>query len=133
MDSHLWKNVHFSTFSTFCFYRLESCFLVIEYKKTHFPGLYCLKKAVGKRANFRPKPSTNPFGKNVNFSTFSTFCFCTLESYFFVLGYHKTHFPGQYCLKKKVGKMANFGPKPWTNPFGKMSIFRLFKLSVFVP
>ena len=34
--------------------------------------------------------------------------------------------------KKKVGKMAIFGPKPWVNPFGKMSIFRLFELVVFI-
>ena len=26
--------------------------------------------------------------------------------------------------------MANFGPKPWTNPFKKISIFRLFQLLV---
>ena len=30
------------------------------------------------------------------------------------------------ALKKKVGKMAIFGPKPVVNPFGKISIFRLF-------
>ena len=34
--------------------------------------------------------------------------------------------------KKKVGKMAIFGPKPWVNPFGKMSIFGLFKLLVYI-
>ena len=34
--------------------------------------------------------------------------------------------------KKKVGKMAIFGPKPKVNPFGKISIFRLYKLSVFI-
>ena len=34
--------------------------------------------------------------------------------------------------KKKVRKMAIFGPKPWVNPFGKMSIFRLFELAVFI-
>ena len=28
--------------------------------------------------------------------------------------------------------MAIFGPKPWVNPFGKMSIFRFFELFVFV-
>ena len=28
--------------------------------------------------------------------------------------------------------MAIFGPKPWVNPFGKMSIFRLFDLLVFI-
>ena len=35
-------------------------------------------------------------------------------------------------LKRKVGKMAIFGPKPWVNPFGKMSIFRLFEVPVFI-
>ena len=66
------------------------------------------------------------------FSTFSTVCFYSLERRFFVLEYRKRHFPGLYCLKKKVGKMAIFGPKPWVNPFGKMSIFRLFELLVFI-
>ena len=28
--------------------------------------------------------------------------------------------------------MAIFGPKAWVNPFGKMSIFRLFELLVFI-
>ena len=28
--------------------------------------------------------------------------------------------------------MAIFGPKPWVNPFGKISIFRLFELPVFI-
>ena len=67
-----------------------------------------------------------------NFSTFSTSCFYSLEKRFFVLEYRKRYFPGVYCLKKKVGKMAIFGPKPWVNPFGKMSIIRLFQLLVFI-
>ena len=59
--------------------------------------------------------------------------FYSLERRFFVLEYHKTHFPGLYCLKKKTGgKMANFGPKQWNNSFRKMSIFRLFQLVVFI-
>ena len=56
----------------------------------------------------------------------------TLERRIFVLEYRKTHFPALYCLKKKVGKMAIFGPKPWVNPFTKMSIFGLFGLLVFI-
>ena len=28
--------------------------------------------------------------------------------------------------------MAIFGPKPWVNPFGRMLIFRVFKLLVFI-
>ena len=34
--------------------------------------------------------------------------------------------------KKKVGKMAIFRPKPWINPFGRMSIFGLLELLVFI-
>ena len=34
--------------------------------------------------------------------------------------------------KKKVGKMAFFGPKPWVILVGKMSIFRFFELLVFI-
>ena len=46
--------------------------------------------------------------------------------------YRKKHFPDLYSLKRKVGKMAIFGPKPRVNPLGKMSIFRLFELFVFI-
>ena len=35
--------------------------------------------------------------------------------------------------KSKVGKMAIIGPKAWVNPFGKMSIFRLFEILLFIP
>ena len=28
--------------------------------------------------------------------------------------------------------MTNFWPKPWSNPFGKMAIFPLFELLVFI-
>ena len=42
------------------------------------------------------------------------------------------HFLAYIALKKKVGKIAIFGPKPWVNTFGKMSIFRLFELLVFI-
>ena len=66
-------------------------------------------------AIFEPKPWVNPFGKNVNFSTVWTSLFYSLERRFFVLEYHKRHFPNLYCLKNKVGKMAIFGPKPWEN------------------
>ena len=34
--------------------------------------------------------------------------------------------------QKKVGKMAIFGPNPWVNHFGKMSIFPLYELLVFI-
>ena len=43
-------------------------------------------------------------GKNFNFSTFWTSCFYIQEKRFFVLEYRKSHFPNQYCLKKKDWK-----------------------------
>ena len=49
-----------------------------------------------------------------------------------VLEYRKRDFRGVYFLKRKVGKMAIFGPKPWINTFEKMSIFQLVKLFVFI-
>ena len=50
---------------------------------------------------------------------------------FLVLEYRERLFAGLYCLKRKVRKMAIFRPKPWVNPFGKMSIFRLCEHFVF--
>ena len=83
-------------------------------------------------AIFGPKPWANPFGKMSIFPLFLTSRFYSLEKRFFVLEYRKRHFPFLYCLKKKLPKMATFGPKPWVNPFGKMSIFRHFQLLVFI-
>ena len=127
-----WKMLVFSTFWTSCFYSLQRRFCVLGYHKRHFPGLNCLKKKVGKIAIFGLKPWVNPFGKMSLFLTFWTSCFYMLERRFFVLEYHKRHFPGLCCDKKKVGKMAIFRPKPWVNPFGKMSFFQLFELFIFI-
>ena len=83
-------------------------------------------------AIFGTEPWVNPFEKKKKFSTFLACCFYRLDSRFFVLEYRKKHFLGLYCLKKKDGKMAIFGPKPWVNPFGKISIFGLFEFFVFI-
>ena len=125
------KNVNFSTFWIFCFYNLERRFFDLEYRKRHFPRLYCLKRKVEKMAIFERKPWVNPL-KNVNFSTFRTFYFYRLENRFLVLEYRKRHFPGLYWLKRKVGKIVISGAKPWVNPFGIISILQLFKVPVFI-
>ena len=83
-------------------------------------------------AIFGTKPWVYAFGKMSIFSNFKTSCFYSLQRRFYVLEYHKRHFPGLNCLKKKVGKMAIFGLKSWVNPFEKKSIFRLFELLVFI-
>ena len=122
----------FRLFELLVFIAYEGVFLVLKYHKRHFLGLHCLKKKVEKMGIFKPKPWVNPFGKMSIFRLFELLVFIAYEGVFLVLEYHKRHFLGLYCLKKKVGKMAIFGPKPWVNPFGKTSIFRLFELLVFI-
>ena len=67
-----------------------------------------------------------------DFFDFLIFFFLQPRKTFIVVQYRKRHLPGLYCLKKKVGKTAIFGPKPWVNHFRKLSIFKLFKLLVFI-
>ena len=61
------------------------------------------------------------FGPNpwVNFSTFSTSCFYSLERRFFVLEYCKRHFPGLQCLKKRSWKNGHFSTKTMGYPLQK--------------
>ena len=115
----------FLSFWNSFFYSLVRRFSVLEYRKIHFLGPYCLKKK-WKDSLFWTKTMRQSLWKSLNFSTFWTSCFYSLERRFFVVEYRKIHFPSLYCLKKKVGTMAIFGPKPRVNLFGKNSIFRLF-------
>ena len=55
MGQPLWKNCNFLTFLTFCFYSLERRFFVVEYRKRHFPGLFCLKKKNWENGQFWTK------------------------------------------------------------------------------
>ena len=50
-------------------YSLERRFSVLEYRKRHFPGLYCLKKRLEKWP-FLDQNHGLPLRKNVNFSSF---------------------------------------------------------------
>ena len=83
-------------------------------------------------AIFGPKPWVYPFGKMSIFRLFGILVFIGQKSVLSFQNIIKDIFLAYIALKKKVGKMAIFGPKPWVNPFGKMSIFRLFELLVFI-
>ena len=85
LDQTLWKNVNFSTFWSFCFYSLEIRFFVVEYRKSHFPCLYCLKKKSWKNGHFFDQNyGFTPLEKS-QFFDFWTSCFYSLEKRFFVL------------------------------------------------
>ena len=60
------------------------------------------------------------------FLPFLNSCFYNLRRLFLFSEYRQTHFPGAVCAKKEDGKTLNFQPKPWTNSFGKIPVFRLF-------
>ena len=73
-----------------------------------------------------------PLWENVNFCSFRSFCFCSLESRFFFLNMVEDILLVLYFPKIKVEKMAIFGAKPWVIPVAKMSIFRRFELFAFI-
>ena len=117
-----------------------------------FQAYIAERKKVGIMGIFGPKLWVNAFGKMSIFRLFKLLVFIaqkdvfsfqnivrdifqafySLERRFFVLEYRKRHFPGLYCLKKNIRKMAIFGPKAWVNPLAKMPIFGLFELFVFI-
>ena len=100
-------------------------------KNTSYLPLLSKKNKLKKWPISEQNHGLTPLEKCQFFDFFLTSCFYCLEMRFIVLEYHKTHFPSLYFLKKK-GKRANFLTIPWVNPFGKMSIFRLFELIGFI-
>ena len=82
--------------------------MVLEYRKRHFPGLYCLKRKVGEMTIFGAKPWVNPFGKMSCFRRFELCVFIAYKGVFLVLEYRKAHFPGLYCIKKMLEKWPFF-------------------------
>ena len=83
-------------------------------------------------AIFGPKPWVNPFGNMSIFRLFELLVFIAQKGVFSLQNIVNDIFLAYIALKKKFGKMAIFGPKPWVNPVGKMSNFPLFELLVFI-
>ena len=67
------------------------------------------------------------------FRFFELVVFITSKGVFSFLNIVNDLFLPIVTKKKKVGKMAFFGSKPWVIPFGKMSIFSFFELLVLIP
>ena len=79
-------------------------------------------------AIFGPEPCVNPFRKMSIFRLFEFLVLMAQKGVFSFENIVKKHFPGLYCLKRTVVKLAIVGLEPWVNPFGKISIFRPFEL-----
>ena len=52
----------FGLFEVLVFIAYNGVFFILEYRKRHFAGLYCLKRKVGKMVIFGQKAWVNPFG-----------------------------------------------------------------------
>ena len=126
------EKAQFFDFSTVCFYRLDRHFFVLEYRKKHCLGLYCLKKKKTEKWQFLDQNHGLTRLEKSQFFDFFNYLFLQDRQAFFSLEYRKKHFLGLYCLPKKDRKMAIFGPKPWVNPFEKISVFGIFELHVFI-
>ena len=128
MGLPVWKNVNFSISWTYWFYSLERRFIVVEYCKRHFPGLYFLKKESGKNGHFWTKTMSKVLWKNDNFLSFWTSCVYSVERRFLVVEYRKRHFAGLYCLKKKSWKLGHF----WDINHGSTSLEKCQFLNIWI-
>ena len=83
-------------------------------------------------AIFGPKPKVNPFRKMSIFRLFELLVFIAQRGVFSFQNIVKDIFLADIAEKKKIGKMAIFGAKPWVNAVGKMLVFRLFEYLAFI-
>ena len=126
------EKFQFFDFFDFLFLYPRKAFFPSRISYRHFPGLYCLKKKFEKWPFLDQNHGLTRLQK-CQFFDFLNFLFLYPRKAFFRSRMCKSCFPGLYCLKKKLEKWPFFWPKPWVNPFGIMSIFRLFGLPLFRP
>ena len=100
-------------------------------KDIFFPSIFD-KHERWKNFNFLTKIKDYPLCKNANFALFLNPCLYCLERLVFERERHQILFLGVFYIKPNVHKISNFWLKPWTNPFEKMPILRVFERDVFV-
>ena len=131
-NNPLGKNSIFRLSQHFLFIAQKGVLLLQNPIKHIFLPFIALKKEDGKMANFGPKPWTNPFGKKSILRLSQHLLFIAQKGLLSLQNTIKHILLAYIALKKEDGKMAIFGPKPWTNSFGKNSIFRLSQHLVFI-
>ena len=107
-------------------------FLFLKVRKAYFLFWNIIKDIslahIDKKKNFEkwllldPITGLTPLEK-CQYSTVWTSCFYSLERRFFVLEYHERHFPGLYCVKKKVEKWPFLERNHGLNPLEKCQFF----------
>ena len=124
------KSQFLQLFNMSLLYPRKTCFRSrISSKAFSWPILP--KKQLSKMAIFEPKPFLT-FLEKSQFFDFFNFLFLNPTKALFRSRISSKKFFWHVLRKKKGGKMDIFGLKPWVNPFGKMSMFRLFELLFFI-
>ena len=124
----LLEKCQFFDFLDFLFLQRRKAFFRSRISKNRFSWPILPKKKMEKW----PFLDQNPFEKMSIFRLFRLLVFIGQKGVFSFYNIIKEIFLAYIALKKKVGKITIFGPKPWVNPFGKLSIFRFFGLLVFL-
>ena len=109
----------------------ENVFYDILERKNTFLGYKNKKFKKSKNWHISKGGNSWFWSKNGHFSNDTIRIEYREERLVFFLQSHQTSFVGQNCLKRKNKPIWNFWPKPWTNPFGKIQILRLFYIDVF--
>ena len=99
---------HFFHCLIFCFYSLKRRFFVLEYLKTHFPSVYCLRKK---------------FGKMTIFPLFELFLFIAWKHVFSFQNIVKRIFLAYITFKKKIEKWPIFDQNHELTPLEKWQFF----------
>ena len=115
----------FRHFELLVFKAQKGVFSFQNFVKDIFWPILPKKKRLKKWPVLDQSQGLTPFEK-CQFSDFLHFLFLQPKKAFFRPRIFLNKFYWPILLKKKNGKMAIFGPKPWVNAFGKISICRLF-------
>ena len=90
------------------------------------------KKKMWKNGHFWTKTmGYKPLRKNLNFSTFWISLFIAQNGLLSLQNKVKYIFLAYFASILKLEKWPFFWAKPWVNPFGKISVFRLFEFLAF--
>ena len=117
------EKCQFLDFITLLFFSLERAFFYSRISWKTFSLPIWPKKRVWKNGHFCTKMMGLPLWKKVNFSTFWTSCYYSLERLFFVLEYPERNFPGLYCLKKSLEKWPFLDLNHRLTPLEKCQFF----------
>ena len=122
----------FRLFELLVFIAQKGVFFFLEYRKRHFFSLYLLKKKFEKWLFLDQNHGLTPLEK-CQFFDCLIFFFFGLDRRFFVLEYRKTHFPGLYCLKRKLEKWPFSDQNPGLTLLEKCQFFVFLKFLFLQP